>query len=80
MMLLANPPRRVSGASNCMGPCVLPTCRRGLIEVRQQHLLIWLRGSFDDADVLSMCGGNDEKLGAWRVADVVSTEHMTNQE
>jgi len=23
-----------------------------------------LMGAFDDADVMSMCGGNDEKLGA----------------
>jgi len=37
-------------------------------------------GAFDDADVVSMYGGNDEKLCAWWVADVVSTEHMTNQE
>jgi len=37
-------------------------------------------GSFDDVDVMSMCGGNDEKLGAWWLADVVSTEHMINQE
>jgi len=41
----------------------------------------WFVGAFDAADVVSMCGGNDEKLGAWWVvADAVSTKHMTNQE
>jgi len=37
-------------------------------------------GSFDDADAVSMCGGNDEKLCEWWLADIVSTGHMTNQE
>jgi len=42
--------------------------------------LIWFLGAFDAADVMAMCGGNDEKLGAWWLADVVSTEHMINEE
>jgi hypothetical protein len=37
-------------------------------------------GAFDDADVMSMCGGDDEKLCAWWLAYVISTEHMINQE
>jgi len=37
-------------------------------------------GSFGDADFVAMCGGNDEKLCAWWLADVVSTGHMINQE
>jgi len=37
-------------------------------------------GSFDDADSVAMCGGSDEKLCAWWLADIVSTWHMTNQE
>jgi len=40
----------------------------------------WFLGSFDDADSMVMCGRNDEKLGAWWLADVISTGHMTNQE
>jgi hypothetical protein len=28
-------------------------------------------GSFDAVDVTSMCEGNDEKLGAWWLADVI---------
>jgi len=40
----------------------------------------WLMGSFDDADVTSMCDGNDEKSCAWWLADVVSAGHITNQE
>jgi len=37
-------------------------------------------GAFDAADVTSMCDGNDEKSCAWWLADIVSTEHMTDQE
>jgi len=37
-MLLANPPPRVSGTSNDVWLRVPPTCRRGPVEVRQQHL------------------------------------------
>jgi len=79
-MLLANPMSRISGASNCVWSRMVPTCRRGSIEVRQQHLVKWLMGSFDDADVTSMCDGNDEKSCAWWLADVVSAGHITNQE
>jgi len=35
-------------------------------------------GAFDDADVVSTCGGNDEKLCAWWLVDIVSTGHMPN--
>ena len=35
--------------------------------------------TFDDADVVSMCGGNDEKSWGWSLADVVSTWHMNNR-
>ncbi len=41
--------------------------------------ILRLMGSFDDADSVAMCGGNDEKLGAWWLADVISTGHMTNR-
>jgi len=37
-MLLANPPLRVSDASNCVWSRVAATCQEGSIEVRQQHL------------------------------------------
>ena len=37
-MLLANPPPRFSGTSNYVWLRVPPTCRRGPVEVRQQHL------------------------------------------
>jgi len=38
-MLLANPPLRVSDASNCVWSRVAATCQEGSIEVRQQHLI-----------------------------------------
>jgi len=36
-------------------------------------------GSFDDADSVSMCGGNDEKSWGWLLADIVSTGHLNNR-
>jgi len=37
-------------------------------------------GSFDDAAVASMYGGDDEKAWGWAVGDVESIRHMINQE
>ncbi len=36
-------------------------------------------GTFDDADVVPVCGGNDEKSWGWSLADVVSTGHVNNR-
>jgi len=36
-------------------------------------------GALDDADSVPMCGGNDENLYEWWLADVVSTGHMNNR-
>ena len=41
--------------------------------------LKWLLGAFDDADVVSVCGGNDEKSWGWSVGDVESIGHMNNR-
>ncbi len=38
-----------------------------------------LLGAFDDADVVSMYGGKDEKSWGWSLADVVLTGLMNNR-
>jgi hypothetical protein len=43
------------------------------------YALFGVLGAFDAADVVSMCGGNDEKSWGWSLADVVSTWHMNNR-
>ncbi len=39
----------------------------------------WLMGAFDAPDVVSMCGGNDEKSWDWWLANVILTWHMNNR-
>jgi len=41
--------------------------------------LKWFLGSFDAIDLVSMCGGNDEKSWGWWLTDIILTWHMNNR-
>jgi len=53
--------------------------KRQLRSLGVPGLILRVLGTFDDADVVPVCGGNDEKSWGWSLADVVSTGHVNNR-